>query len=476
MKHEIIGMLNLKKQIQDFITKFTQEQEIPAKIIEQIHVAGGTVLMVGGAVRDCLLNQLTEDFDIEVYGLESQALEKILRQYGFVQYIGKAFGVYLLPGINIDWSLPRIDSVGRKPEVEVNPNLDFETAFRRRDLTINALGINLKTGELVDPFNGVQDLQNKVLRYVDRDLFTDDPLRFYRVMQFVGRLEMVPDAQLNELCNEMDLEDVSVERIEEEFSKLFLKSRNPGLGIKWLQTVGRLYEILPELYATIGVPQNPVWHPEGDVFEHITQALNAAARQEYASDSEKLTIMWAALCHDLGKVEATKLVDGVWKSTGHALIGVPLAKKLLERITHNQDLIKAVCKLVRYHMEPLQFIRNQAGVVAYKRLAINLYPQTIRLLAKLALADRAGRKAVGQKLPDKLDFSDDLELQKFVDQANLAGVWDQMEPPVLQGKDLLDVVKPGPKLGELLQRAYEIQIQESILDKSVLKKRVLFSK
>jgi len=209
--------MNLEK----FITNFKQTNQIPSQIIAQIHAAGGTAVLVGGAVRDLLLGRQTKDLDIEVYGLEPAQLENILRQYGVVQQVGKAFGVYILLGVQIDWSLPRTDSAGRKPHVQINPNLDFTSAFRRRDLTINAMGINLKTSELIDPFNGVQDLQNKILRYIDRDLFVEDPLRFYRVMQFVGRFEMEPNHDLNQLCHEMDIKDVSKERIEQEFNNYF---------------------------------------------------------------------------------------------------------------------------------------------------------------------------------------------------------------------------------------------------------------
>jgi tRNA nucleotidyltransferase (CCA-adding enzyme) len=467
--------LDLNKKINNYVTRFLQDNLRVSKIIAQIHTDGGTTVLVGGAVRDLFLGQETKDFDIEVYGLEPQALEKILSSFGQVQQIGKSFGVYLLPGISVDWSLPRTDSSGRKPLVEINPNLDFKTAFRRRDLTMNALGINLKTGELLDYFNGLYDLQNKILRYVDRDLFSQDPLRFYRVMQFVGRLQMVPDQDLNDLCSRIDLFGVSQERIEQEFNKLFLKSTRPSLGLVWLQKIGRLKEILPELFDTIGVLQNPEWHPEGDVFEHTKQVLDCAARQEYLDDQEKLIIMWSGLCHDLGKSKTTKLVGGRLRSSGHAQVGVKLAQNLLRRVTGSQELIKAVCTLVRYHMDPLQVMRNQEinNLAVYKKLAFNLYPQTLNLLVKLALADRTGRKPVHDYLPDKLDLSEDDSLNNFANQAKLAGVWEQIEAPVLSGRDLLDVCSPGPKLGELLAQAYLIQLEEAILDKQILKNKVL---
>src|SRR3989338_7290136 len=123
-------ILDLNTKITKYVTSFFAQNLVVAKIINQIHEAGGTAVLVGGAVRDLLLDQETKDFDIEVYGLEPSFLEKILAKFGPVQEIGKAFGVYLLPGINVDWSLPRIDNSGRKPSVEINPNLDFKIAFK----------------------------------------------------------------------------------------------------------------------------------------------------------------------------------------------------------------------------------------------------------------------------------------------------------------------------------------------------------
>ena len=210
--------MDLNFKIKQFIADLFIQKPLLARVVAKIHESGGRCLLVGGAVRDLFLGHETKDLDLEVYGLQPDQFEQILSQFGPVQQIGKAFGVYLLLGLNVDWALPRTDSAGRKPVVEVNPNLEFIDAFKRRDLTVNAMGINLKTSELIDPFGGLQDLQARVLRYVDRDLFVQDPLRFYRVMQFIARLEMTPDENLNQLCASMDLSTVSQERIETEFS------------------------------------------------------------------------------------------------------------------------------------------------------------------------------------------------------------------------------------------------------------------
>src|SRR5205085_717907 len=127
----------------------------------------------------------------------------------------------------------RIDSAGRKPQVTVM-DMPIDVALRRRDLTMNAMAIDLAEMVLHDPLNGAEDIRMKTLRSPDPSFFTQDPLRFYRVMQFIGRFEMYPDAALQELCKQMDIANISRERIEMEFNKLLLQSKQPSSGIRWL--------------------------------------------------------------------------------------------------------------------------------------------------------------------------------------------------------------------------------------------------
>ena len=378
--------------------------------------------------------------------------------------------MFRLPKLDVDWSLPRADSAGRKPEVKVDPFMDINDAFSRRDLTINAMGIDLKTFELIDPFEGQEDLQHKILRAPDIKRFVEDPLRFFRVMQFISRFDMQPDKQLNDVCKKMDLKNVSLERIETEFEKMLLRSKQPSLGIRWLHKIGRLDDLLPELAAMVHTIQGKDVHPEGNVFEHTMQTLDAAAQQEYDSDAQKLTILFAALCHDLGKPETTGEIDGKIHSYGHEQIGAKIAKKMLKRITGKKQLIDDVCLLVQYHMMPMQFIEGKAKPPAYKRLARKLASRvTLSMLAKLAQADKQGRNPKGHKPLTK----EDKVVKKFLDHARDIQVHIKHEEPILQGRDLLDIIKPGPKMGELLEQAYEIQIEEGIKDKEELKKRVL---
>jgi tRNA nucleotidyltransferase (CCA-adding enzyme) len=456
--------------IQRSLSSIRAEFSFLPQVIAEIQAVKGTVFLVGGAVRDILLLQKPKDLDIEVHGLSLQQLETILKKYGPVRTVGKAFGVVRIDGVDIDWSIPRSDASGRHPHVTLNPHMSVAEACRRRDLTMNAMMINLATGELEDPFNGYEDMQKKILRAPDVQLFVEDPLRFYRVMQFIGRFEMMPDQELSNVGATMDISHVSKERIFQEFEKLFLKSKKPSLALQWLDTIGKLELLLPELYATKGIMQHAGYHPEGDVFEHTKQAVDGAAQGQYESDQERLIMVLAALCHDLGKVETTRMIDGILRSHGHDIAGVPLADQLLDRISHKTCLKKPILRLVRYHMMPVALVKNNAKAGAYKRLARNLCPVTLRQLYHLAIFDKSARNpergAPLENCPEPL-------LDVFVDQAQKYGVLDAPEAPLLTGEDFAGIVPEGPQLGVLLQEAYDLQLEHGIQNKEELKQLVL---
>lgn len=457
--------------IQRALNDIQKQYPVIREIVDEINAYGGRVFLVGGAVRDIIWGLPIKDIDIEVHGMPLSDLEALLRRFGDVSLVGKSFGVLRYPGLAIDFALPRTDMSGRKPEVKLDPFMAIEDAFARRDLTMNAMGIDMKTGALIDPFDGCKDIENKVLRAADAKFFKEDPLRLLRVMQFISRFQMTPDPQLNEICATMSLRGISKERIEKEFEKMLLQSQRPSLGIRWLRDIGRLQELLPELAATVGVIQDPQWHPEGDVFEHTMQALDAAAQLKIEPEYIRLILLYAALCHDLGKTVTTeKQDDGSITSIGHDQQGALLAKKMMRRIMDNKELIDAVVTLVKYHMAPLQFIDNNASPAAYKRLANKLGTHgSLALLADLALADRQGRNPSGCE-PLKEQYDDVTEFKK---RAAAAQVLEHKEKQILFGRDIADIVQSGPKMGELLKRAYEIQLDEGITDKEMLKKRLL---
>ena len=131
-------------------------------IVDEIARHKGRALVVGGAVRDMVMEIAIKDLDIEVYGLHEEQLEKILAQFGPVSLVGKSFGVLRIAGLDVDWSLPRADSPGRKPTVVIDPHMTIEHAARRRDLTMNAMSFDIITQELIDPLGGLSDIKNKI--------------------------------------------------------------------------------------------------------------------------------------------------------------------------------------------------------------------------------------------------------------------------------------------------------------------------
>ena len=476
-------------------------------ILQEIIENRGKPYLVGGTVRDLVLERETKDVDIEVHGISLGDLEKCLRKFGYVKLVGKKFGVLKLADYDVDWSLPRKDTKGRKPKVEIDPNMTIEQACKRRDLTMNAMAVDLeficktlrqaqgervfchfkktkdsefdleKDLKIIDPYGGLQDIKEKKLKAVDTKLFLEDPLRFFRVMQFIGRFEMEPDKELNDLCENMDFYDATAdlplakERIYEEIKKLFLKSKKPSLGFRWLKKIERLKEVFLELYAIIGVAQRPDYHPEGDVFEHTMQTLDAAAvLDKYENEDEKFLIMLGALCHDLGKAIAT---DEDLHAKGHDKEGVALAKKLLKRFMNDKFLIDASCKLVRYHTKPFLLLKQKSSLNAYKRLALKISPElSLRQLALVSLCDIRGRNPKGHE--PLADVYED-KFDEFMQKVKEAQLEKGPEKPVLLGRHLFEAVKPGPEMGKLLKEAYEIQIEEGIKDWEELRKRVLSS-
>lgn len=454
------------------LSAFFDENKEFGEIIALFQKKHARAYMVGGAVRDFVLGFPIKDADIEVHGISFDAMKSVLQQFGPVELVGKSFGVLKLFGFfESDWSVPRIDGQGRKPVVEVDPGMGIVRALRRRDLTMNAMAIDLHDWELIDPYGGERALIEKRLSCVDPETFIEDPLRFYRVMQFCARFECEPDEVLNETCRAMNIRSISQERIESECEKMLLWAKRPSLGFRWLEKLGRLSEIFPELAVLVSIPQNPWWHPEGNVFEHTMQTLDAAARIEGLTREKKLTLMYAALCHDLGKSLTTKHADdGRLISHGHEQAGVPLARTMLSRIFNNKTLLRSVLLLIRYHMSPGSFVATKAKAAAYKRLAFRLSPDlTLSFLALLAEADLCGRNGMSP-IPHQGPMK---TVEIFCARAQEYGVFDKIEKPLLSGSDLIHLAGESPLMGKMLERAYELQISEGFSDKEVLKKRVL---
>ncbi len=374
----------------------TSEYDVVVRIAQEVADLGGRAYIVGGWVRDRLLGRADKDIDVEVFGLGAPALKDVLATHGRVDAVGASFGVFRVSGLDVDFSLPRRDrnlGPGHTAfEVVADPTMTLAEAARRRDFTINAISFDPLTEEIVDPVRGRDDLEAGILRAVDRATFGEDPLRAVRAAQFVARFQLRPDEDLLPILAAQDLAELPGERIFQEFRKLLLRGAEPSRGLHLLRDAGLLSHF-PEIDALRGVPQEPRWHPEGDVYTHTALSLDAAVELRTGDDDEDLAFMFGVLCHDFGKPSTTTKVDGRLTSRGHEAAGEGPTRRFLRRMRAPRRLEQRVVVLVLEHLAPMLLGTADAGPAAYRRLARRIVPKgvSMALLERTARADAWGR-------------------------------------------------------------------------------------
>jgi tRNA nucleotidyltransferase (CCA-adding enzyme) len=424
-----------------------------------IRDAGGRALIVGGWVRDRLLGRDSKDIDLEVYGIDAALLRQILETFGRVETVGESFQVYKLG--DIDVSLPRRESKAgrghRGFDVTGDPHLSIADAARRRDFTVNAIAWDPLTGEYEDPFDGRGDISRRVLRIVDPKRFPDDSLRVLRAVQLAARLEFHPDDETRALCRAIPLDDLPSERVWGEIEKLLFAPR-PSLGLALMLELDVVSKLFPELEALVECPQEPEWHPEGDVWVHTLQVVDQArVRIEDLERPQQIAVMLGALCHDFGKPATTAVIDGRIRSMDHEEQGVAPATLFLDRINVHSidgyDVRRQVLGFVAHHLKPGAWykVRDEVGDGAFRRLSQKV---DLELLARLAKADCLGRS------PGQFDCT---AMDWFLERAHALGVEHRPPGPILLGRHLLALgVKPGPRVGEILKTVYEQQLDGSV--------------
>lgn len=428
--------------------------ETAIAIATSVREAGGRALIVGGWVRDRLLDQPSKDIDLEVYGVESGRLRALLERFGSVNTVGESFTVFKVGPLDV--SLPRRESkTGRGHrgfEVIGDPWLPMTEAFRRRDFTINAIGWDPLSGVYEDPFDGRGDLERRRLRVVDPLTFGEDSLRVLRALQFSARFELSMTADSAALCRSIPLDDLPAERIWGEVDKLVRRARRPSIGwllARHLDVVPRLF---PEMAALIDCPQEPDWHPEGDVWTHTLLVVDEArARIDDLPPPAQVVMMLSAIAHDFGKPATTAHVDGRIRSLGHEEAGVAPTHAFLDRLNvHSMDgydVRRQVVAIVANHLKPgMWHTAPTVGDGAFRRLAQRV---DLELLARLAEADCLGR--TGQ-----FDCS---AMAWFRERARALGVEHRPPAPLLLGRHVLALgLGPGRKVGEILRQVYEMQL------------------
>jgi len=210
-------------------------------IAKEVSALGGQTYFVGGCVRDKILGIPIKDIDIEIHGISRKTLENILDRLGSRIEIGKSFGIYNLKGYSLDIALPRTEKLTgcghRDFEISVNPLIGAKKAAERRDFTVNAIMENVLTGELIDHFGGISDIKNKVLRHVNENTFSEDPLRVLRGAQFAARFEFEIAEETIELSKSITLEHLPKERIMGELSKALIKADKPSVFFEVLRKI-----------------------------------------------------------------------------------------------------------------------------------------------------------------------------------------------------------------------------------------------
>lgn len=420
------------------------------KIALDVKINGGRMYFVGGFVRDKLLGVENKDIDVEIFNISPKKLKDILSKYGDVDEVGASFGILMIKDINIDFAMPRTErkvSNGHKGfEVTVNPYLSLEEATKRRDFTINAFMEDVLTGEIIDLWNGKEDLNSKTIKHIDDNTFVEDPLRVLRACQFASRFNFSIDNKTLELCKTIDITSLARERVFEELKKALLKSNKPSIFFNYLYEMNKLDYFFKEIKSLKDIPQSKVHHPEGDVWNHTLMVINECAKLKELS-SNPFAFMLSGLCHDLGKISSTKTNEnGKITSIGHEIDGIKLTVDLLNRLTRDKKLINYVSNMTELHMRPNMLAKNNSSLKSSRRMYFkSISPKDLILLAK---ADHLGR--LNSESYDTYELWLNERLNDF---------YQTCSEPLLTGKDLIEMgYKPSKEFKEILENAFNLQM------------------
>jgi len=424
-------------------------------------VRKGELYRVGGEVRDRLLGlDHVVDTDYLVRGIEPQALERILARYGRVALVGKVFGVYHFTptdGPACDIAFPRTEqSTGpghRDFAIQTDWRLPVDADLRRRDFTVNAMAERVPTGERIDPFGGEADLRARRLRMIFPEAFVEDPLRILRGARFAARFDLAATAATQSAMEESAplLSTVSAERVQDEFSKILTQCETPGNAFDILHRVRGLGVVFPELERCAGVTQNE-YHPD-DVYWHTLKVTNAAPRGS-------LLVRWAALLHDLGKVDARQIVHDENGTRvvfyGHEVLGAAIAERVLERLRYPRVFVSRCLHLVREHMYRYESAWKPATV---RRFMARIGVENLDDLFALREADCRSRD-----LHDELAALDELRSRVELELRERSGV--HITDLAVDGEDVMRQlgIGPGPRIGRILEGLLDVVLEHPELN------------
>ena len=402
--------------------------------IADIWKAGGEAYLVGGWVRDKLLNRRSNDIDIEVIGVPRSKFEKIMEGYGRYYRCGKAYEIYILShSIEISY---------------IEDQVPIKDLAKRRDFTLNSLYYNPLKDKITDLYGGQRDIVDKIIRHTAEDVFSEDPLRIIRAAELSSRLgfSISKETMLSMQEEVSSLEGIPLERIVDELRKIYLTNMKPSKAFTVMNEIGVFKYILPRLHSLKKVIQDEVYHPEGDVFTHILMMLDILPM-----DKRSMEVFWAIIYHDTGK----ELTYPEFK--GHALVSKDIFVSEGKKYVQDKKLQKKIESLIEYHEEPLRFLIEGFDKIKLKKLAVKV---DISKLLDLYLCDVLGR---GRK--------DNCEELKIIEQIKTLYKKIQNElTPLISGKDLLEWKLFNVKdFSKILRLLYEAQLEEKFVDKDSAK-------
>ncbi|HBI17384.1 MAG: PolyA polymerase [Candidatus Moranbacteria bacterium GW2011_GWF2_34_56] len=431
--------------------------------------------VVGGCVRDLLLDRKPNDWDITTNATPTQILE--------IFPDGKyenCFGTVIVPEKyldnpqsteNLEITTYRIESTysdKRRPD-EVKFAQKLEDDLSRRDFTINAMALDIKDEkefEIIDFFNGQKDLKNKTIKTVGepKERFNEDALRMIRAIRFIAQLKEKESAQnwhleektLEAIKKDRDLlKFISAERLGDEFTKIIL-SDNPSLGIDLLVETGLMRYIIPEIYETIDVGQNRhhYYGPYNTVYKHLLASLEKCP-------SQKLEVRLAAFLHDIGKPESKRGEGEFSTFYGHEYISAKKTKTILSRLKFSKKIIDKTLLLVKNHM--FYYNVDEVGEKGVRRVIQKVGLENINDLIDVRISDRLG-SGTAKAVPYKLRH-----FRYIVEKVSADAI--SVGQLKINGNDLIKLlnIQPGPKIGTIL----DILLSEVIEDASLNNKKYL---
>ena len=458
------------------ITTLTKQAPAATSLATAFKAAGFKLALVGGPVRDAILGRLGNDLDFTTNARPKES-EKILNKWAdSVWDIGAAFGTVAgkKGEITVEITTYRSENYekdSRKPAVEFGENIEGDLS--RRDFTINAMALELTTDEptFIDLFNGVEDLQNKIIKTPGKpsDSFTDDPLRMMRAARFMSQLNFTIDESVLVAIKEMAhrLSIISSERVRDEFIKIIM-SDNPRLGITLLVECGLADIFLPEIpKLKLEIDEH---HHHKDVYEHSLTVLEQAIALEARLGGANLTLRLAALLHDIGKPKTKALIAGGGVSFHHhEVVGAKMTKERLRTLRFDNHIVKDVGQLVFLH---LRFHGYGSG--EWTDSAVRRYVRDAgELLDHLHLLTRADCTTRNQKKAQLLaNTYDQLEqrIKELMQQEELNKI-----RPDLTGEQIMQIlnIKPSPTVGKAYDFLLELRLENGPIGEDKAKEALL---